>query len=64
MALLMALIYALILAVVAGLFVYLALQAEGGLSLTQFGESAHYLTVAFIAFVNAALFAAAAFVKE
>jgi hypothetical protein len=42
MALLMALIYALILAVVAGLFVYLALQAEGGLSLTQFGESAHY----------------------
>ena len=31
------------------------LQAEGGLSLTQFVPSASYLTVAFVFFVNAAL---------
>jgi len=55
---------ALILAVIGGLFVYLALQAEGGLSLTQMGTSARYLMVAFIAFVNAALCAAADFVEE
>lgn len=55
---------ALILAVIGGLFVYLALQAEGGLSLTQMGPSARYLMVAFIAFVNAALCAAADFVEE
>ena len=56
--------YALILAIVGALFVYLAVQAEGGLSLTQLGTSAYYLTVAFIAFVNAALCAAADFVEE
>jgi len=55
---------ALILALVGALFVYLAVQAEGGLSLTQLGASARYLTVAFIAFVNAALCAAADFVEE
>ena len=55
---------ALILAVIGGLFVYLALQAEGGLSLTQMGTSARYLMVAFIAFVNAALCAAADFVEK
>ena len=55
---------ALILTVIGGLFVYLALQAEGGLSLTQMGTSARYLMVAFIAFVNAALCAAADFVEE
>jgi len=56
--------YALVLALIGVLFVYLALRAEGGLSLTQLGTSAHHLTVALIAFVNAALFAAADFVKE
>jgi len=56
--------YALIFAIVGALFVYLAVQAEGGLSLAQMGTSAHYLTVAFIAFVNAALCAAADFVEE
>jgi len=51
-------------AIIGGLFVYLALQAEGGLSLTQLGPSAYYLTVAFVFFVNAALCAAADFVEE
>jgi hypothetical protein len=55
---------ALILAIVGALFLYLAVQAEGGLSLAQLGTSAHYLTVAFIAFVNAALCVAADFVEE
>ena len=53
----MATLFALILAVVGGLFVYLALQTGGGLAF-------NYLTVAFIAFVNAALCAAALFVEE
>jgi uncharacterized membrane protein len=53
----MATLFALILAVVGGLFVYLALQAGGGLEF-------NYLMVAFIAFVNAALCAAALFAEE
>jgi hypothetical protein len=60
----MAVVYALILAVVGALFVYLALQAEGGFSLTSLNLAAYYLTVAFIAFVNMILFAATIFVKE
>jgi len=60
----MAIIYALILAVVGALFVYLALQAEGGFSLTSLNLAAYYVTVAFIAFVNMILFAATVFVKE
>ena len=60
----MTIIYALILAVVGALFVYLALQAEGGFSLTSLNLAAYYVTVAFIAFVNMTLFAAAVFAKE
>ena len=60
----MAVVFALILAVVGALFVYLALQAEGGFSLTSLNLAAYYLTVAFIAFVNMILFAATIFVKE
>jgi hypothetical protein len=60
----MAQVYALVLAAVGILFVYLALQSEGGLSFTQLNQMAYYLTVAFIAFVNATLFAASAFVEE
>ncbi len=60
----MAVVYALILAVVGALFVYLALQVEGGFSLTSLNSGAYYLTVAFIAFVNMILFAAAVFAKE
>jgi len=56
-------VYALILAIIGGGFVYYAAQEET-LSLTQLSKSAYYLTVAFIAFVNAALFAAASFVEE
>lgn len=57
-------LYALILAVVGGWLVYAAMQLEGGISLTQLGPPVYYLTVALIAFVNAALFAAADFVEE
>jgi hypothetical protein len=57
-------VYALVLVIVGGLFVYFAVQREEALSLTQLGTSAYYLTVAFIAFVNAVLFAAADFVEE
>ena len=60
----MAQVYAIILAAVGALFVYLALQSEGGLSFTELNQSAYYVTVAFIAFVNATLFAAAGFVEE
>jgi len=60
----MAVVYALILAVVGALFVYLALQVEGGFSLTSLNLAAYYVTVAFIAFVNMILFAAAIFAKE
>jgi len=60
----MAIIYALILALVGALFVYLALQAEDGFSLTSLNLAAYYVTVAFIAFVNMILFAAAIFAKE
>jgi len=60
----MAVVYALILAVVGALFVYLALHAEGGFSLSSLNLAAYYFTVAFIAFVNMILFAAAVFVKE
>ena len=59
----MAVVYALILAAVGALFVYLALM-EGGFSLTSLNLAAYYLTVAFIAFVNMILFAATIFVKE
>ena len=57
----MAVVYALILAVVGALFVYLALQVEGGFSLTSLNLAAYYVTVAFIAFVNMILFAARRF---
>lgn len=60
----MAQVYALILAAVGALFIYLALQSEAGLSLTQLNQTAYYLTVAFVAFVKAVLFAASAFVEE
>ena len=60
----MAAVYALILAVIGALFVYLALQAEGGFSLSSLNLAAYYVTVAFIAFVNMILFAATIFVKE
>jgi hypothetical protein len=60
----MAVVFALILAVVGALFVYLALQVEGGFSLPALNLAAYYVTVAFIAFVNMILFAAAVFAKE
>jgi hypothetical protein len=60
----MAALCALILAVVGALFVYLALQAEGGLSLTSLNLATYYVTVAFIAFVNMILFAAAVFAGD
>ena len=56
-------VYALILAIIGGVFVYYAAQ-EDTLSLTRLSTSAYYLTVAFIAFANAALFAADSFVEE
>jgi hypothetical protein len=59
----MAAVCALILAAVGVLFAYLALQ-EGGLSLSPLSLAAYYVTVAFIAFVNMILFAAAVFAKE
>ena len=62
MAVVMAVVYALILAAVGALFVYLALQAEGGF--TSLNLPAYYVTVAFIAFVNMILFAAAVFAKK
>jgi len=52
----MAQFFAIVLALVGVLFVYLALQTEGQL--------AHYLTVALVAFVNAALCGATFFVEE
>lgn len=52
-------VFALVLAVVGGVFLTLAIQAEGGLSLTHLNKTAYYLTIAFIAFVKAALFASA-----
>ena len=57
-------LFALILFVVGGLFVYLAVQTGGELSFTQFSLPLYYVTVAFISFVNAILFAAADFVEE
>jgi hypothetical protein len=60
----MAVVCALVLAVVGALFVYLALQVEGGFSLTSLNPAAYYVTVAFIAFVNMILFASAVFAKE
>ena len=60
----MAVVCALILAVVGALFVYLALQVQGGFSLMSLNLAAYYVTVAFIAFVNMILFAAAVFAKE
>jgi hypothetical protein len=56
-------LFALILAAVGGWFVYLAVQL-GGLPPTELSQPAYYLVVAFIAFVNAALFASADFVEE
>jgi hypothetical protein len=60
----MAVVYALILAAVGALFVYLALQVQGGFSLNPLNLAAYYVTVAFIAFVNMILFGAAIFTKE
>ncbi len=61
----MAIVFALILAVVGALFVYLALQAEGGFSFTlPLSLAVYHLTVAFVAFVNMILFAAAVFAEE
>jgi hypothetical protein len=60
----MAVVYALVLAVVGALFVYLALEVQGGFSLTSLSLPAYYVTVAFIAFVNMILFASAIFAKE
>jgi hypothetical protein len=37
---------------------------EGGFSLTSLNLAAYYVTVAFIAFVNMVLFAAALFAKD
>ena len=37
---------------------------QGGFSLTSLNLAAYYVTVAFIAFVNTILFAAAVFAKE
>jgi hypothetical protein len=56
-------LYALILAVVGALFIYLAF-ANGMPSFTQLDWPSYYLTVAFIALVNAILFAAADFVEK
>ena len=56
-------LFALILAAVGGLFVYLTVQ-QGGLPPTQLNLQAYYLIVAFIAFVNTILFASADFVEE
>ena len=56
-------VFALILAIIGGVFVYYAAQEET-LSLTRLSTWAYYLTVAFIALVNGALFAAASFVEE
>jgi hypothetical protein len=57
-------LYALILFVVGGLFVYLAAQADGGFSLTQLNLAFYYSTVAFIAIWNGLLFSAVYFVSE
>jgi hypothetical protein len=57
-------LFALVLAVVGGWFVYLAVQVGGELSFTQFTVPLYYVTVAFISFVNAILFVAADFVEE
>ena len=46
---------ALVLAAVGGGFVYAAFLSKGMLSIPQLGASTYYLTVAFIAFVNAGL---------
>jgi hypothetical protein len=64
MAVAMATVYALILAAVGALFVYLALQVADSFSLSSLNLPAYYVTVAFIAFVNMILFAAAVFAKE
>ncbi len=58
----MAVVFALILAAVGALFVYLALQVE--FALPSLNLAVYYVTVAFIAFVNMILFAAAVFAKE
>ena len=60
----MAAVCALILAAVGALFVYLALQAEGGFSFTSLNLATYYLTVAFVAFVNMILFASAIFARD
>jgi hypothetical protein len=60
----MAALCALILAAVGALFVYLALQVEGGFSLTSLNLALYYATVAFIAFVNMILFGAAVVAKD
>ena len=60
----MAVLCALVLAVVGALFSYLALQVEGGFSLSPLNLAAYYVTVAFIAFVNMILFAKAIFATD
>lgn len=57
-------VYAIILAAVGALFVYLAFTEDGMASFRQLDWPTYYLIVAFIAFVNAMLFAAADFVEE
>jgi hypothetical protein len=57
-------LFALVLAIVGGWFVYLAVQTGGGMSFTEFSLPLYYVTVAFVSFVNAILFAAADFVEE
>jgi hypothetical protein len=54
-------VFAIILVAVCGWFVFAAVQLPEGISLTQFGLPLYYLTVAFVALVNAILFAAANF---
>jgi hypothetical protein len=56
-------IIALVLAGFVGLFACLA-AVEGGLSFTELTKAGYYLMVAFIALVNAVLFAAADFVDD
>lgn len=56
-------LFALILAAVGVGFVYLVSTSTGMPSFTQLDLPTYYLTVAFIAFVNAILFAAADFVE-
>jgi hypothetical protein len=57
-------ILTLALAGVGGVFLTFAFQSGGEMSLTQLSQPVYYLTLAFIAFVNAALFAADGYVDD